>query len=559
MISEDEFSVEAAQVLRLRKGKGVDSGFPKVCDSCLPLPLCPLLFVRKAVVRRDAGDLGKEPVISLPADGLGGGKGELPLPHLHPEREEKGHVLCDIDGGKTDPLCLDHQVFPGIQHLVALVMIDKDEAGPAVGAKGCSRGGSILRGRRLFRGDIRHWGETFPEVLRKQVQKIQHPVLRPRLPVLGECRVKVVVPDWVVVGIAGGAAFLKRAVLPDLVCSAVVHVVADQVVAGAELAQGQGIGIHRRDSDSPMVGGLLPRSQLAGGKGIALIGQVPAVRSGLLHQICAHCRIVPLFAEDIVGRERQGTRPLAPGGIRIGGKDREDLVHRDPRAACRIPAGHRVQGNPKADLLRHSLQRPQVLRPIRQLVLKLHGDHRAAILVEEALYLPKDGGIPPPHQLQIGRIIRAQRKALVQEPVREAPVSRLAVGPWADPQYHKEALLPAELHKGPHIVLPGKVQGSLLFLMADPEQVGGDETDAARLHLGNLPRPVRPRAAGEVKLPHDRKPGFCAPGEILTRQVNRIGVPVVSSEVQVMPQNLLRRIVGKATKHGISPPFPIPA
>ena len=115
------------------------------------------------------------------------------------------------------------------------------------------------------------------------------------------------------------------------------------------------------------MGYLQSASQLAGGEGIALIGQSPAIRIRIAHQIHTHGSVI---ARGIKGEVMGGRKRLAgfiPRRIDIGGEDREYLIHRNARAILAVPAGDGVDRRIVADFKGKLLEREQMIAVIDQL------------------------------------------------------------------------------------------------------------------------------------------------------------------------------------------------
>ena len=234
-------------------------------------------------------------------------------------------------------------------------MVDKHKAPFPIGAQGVPQGSAVLRRDKALGLHRLHGGEQLPEVLEEQVQQVQQAVLAPCLPVLGEGRLEIVGEGRAVVGIAGLLGLVEGAKASQLVGAAVVHIVAGQVVPRPQLAQGQGVHVHGPDAGPPVVRHLDAPAQLAGGKGVALVGEAPAVWAGLGDLIGADSGVVahPVEGEGVGGRQRlQGA---GPGGVGVGAKDRQHLVHGDLGAADIVQPVHSPQGRLEAHLLGQAL------------------------------------------------------------------------------------------------------------------------------------------------------------------------------------------------------------
>ena len=73
---------------------------------------------------------------------------------------------------------------------------------------------------------------------------------------------------------------------------------------------------------------------------------------------------------------------------------------------------------------------------VHQLVFQLDAHNGPALLVGEALHLAVDFPVPQAGFLQVAGVVVPQGVGLLQQPVWEAAVAALAVGPGAD-AYHR--------------------------------------------------------------------------------------------------------------------------
>ena len=492
-------------------------------------------------------------IIAGPADRLGGGPAQRPAAQREPEREEEGQVPRHRDGRETHRAGIQHDIGHRAERRVPLVMVDKDEAGGSVRPQTAAQCLPVLR-RRMGEGtDIFHAGQFAAEVGGQQMEQVEPPVLGAGFAVLAQRRGKIIVEDRVVVGVAGGAGFLQGGVPADGVGAAVVHIISDQVVAASQLDEREGVGVHAGDPHPAVVGGLLARADLAGSEGVTVIGQLPAVRRGGVQQVGAHRRVVAGGVEQILRREGQRIAVLGPGGVGIGRKDRQHLRRRDARPADRVPARDSVERHLEPFLHRDPFERREMVAVVHQLVFQLDADNRPAVAVEQAADLPVDAAVPCPDQRQIGRVVLPQRDALVQQPVGESAVAAFAVGPGADAQHHIQPGPAAAQHEPAHVQPAGEPQLPFPLLVVNPEQIGGDHRDAARLHLAELGLPLCGVAAGKMELAHDGQPGLSAPGQAETVDFDPLPAGVAPAQMQVSVQDFGSVIGFKFNVHHNSP------
>ena len=172
---------------------------------------------------------------------------------------------------------------------------------------------------------------------------------------------------------------------------------------------------------------------------------------------------------------------------------------------------------------------------VHQLVFQLDAHNGPALLVGEALHLAVDFPVPQAGFLQVAGVVVPQGVGLLQQPVWEAAVAALAVGPGADAYHRLQARPLARQQKGADVPVAGEVEPAFLLLVVNPEQVGGHHGDAAGFHLAQLPVPVRPGAAGEVELSHNGDPGLAVPLQVEVVHVDAPALGVGAAQVQVAP------------------------
>ena len=285
-----------------------------------------------------------------------------------------------------------------------------------------------------------------------------------------------------------------------------------------------------------MVSRLQAAAELTGGKGVAVIGQKPTVLRGCSDLIHADSGIIAGSVKHKMRGGRQRLRGFCPRRVHIGTEHRQHIVYRDLGAVAAVPPGHGVKRDGKADPLRKLLQIQQMLRVIRQFIFQLHGHDRSAVREEKPLDLAVDAAVPMAYQRHIFRVRLPQRKRLLQQPIREATVAAFAVCPRAQPQNDLQPGALCVQHKGADVAVAGKIQLSFLLLMVDPEQVSGDQINAAGLHLAKLAVPVFPVVAHKMVFPHDRQPRAGVALKIAARHGNLLSLGVAAAKMQVPAQ-----------------------
>ena len=311
--------------------------------------------------------------------------------------------------------------------------------------------------------------------------------------------------------------------------AAVVHVIALQIAAAANLYQRHRRHIAGFDQGAAVVGDLHPAAQLARAKGVIVeVGEVGQTIA--LVEVRADGVVVAQVREKVMlARAARPTLHLpVPEGIGVAAKDGEDLAA--GRHLRRAPTGHGVQGHIEANLARHIEQGLDVPGVVEQLVLDLNADDRATVFPQQPLHLPVDLSVKAPDVFEIARGIFADvTAALRQQPVGEAAVAAFAVRPRPNAGVGEEAHLFAQLDKVPQIQRPTPVELPLHLLMVNPKDIRGGNGDAARLHLPQRFFPPRARVAGEMKLAHDGQPGAAIQREEMRIDGNRAALRIRSA------------------------------
>ena len=257
-----------------------------------------------------------------------------------------------------------------------------------------------------------------------------------------------------------------------------------------------------------MVGGLEARAQLAGGEGVALVGEAPAGAVGVVKGVHPDRRLVACGVEGEVDGGGKLLCRLRPGRVGVAAEHGEELVHGHFRAVAAVPAGGGPEGHVKAHALGEPFQRQEVFGVVHKLVFYLDADDGSAVLVKEALHLLVYVPVPYLRLLHVAGVVVPDLEGLFQYPVGEAAVAGLAVAPGA---YADDDVEPGGLgvcDEFSQVPVAGEVEAPLRFLVVYPEDVGGDGGYASGAHFGKLPRPVFAPVADIVVLPHHADPGL---------------------------------------------------
>ena len=116
-------------------------------------------------------------------------------------------------------------------------------------------------------------------------------------------------------------------------------------------------------------------------------------------------------------------------------------------------------------------------------IFNLDPDDRSAVLIHLPFYLLIQRLPVPSRQRKIRRIIAAKRDLLFQQPVRKSTVSHFSMAPWSDPQEHRKIQFLTDSQKLSNIPASGKIIYAFLFLMVDPECIGGNYRNSSCFHL----------------------------------------------------------------------------
>jgi len=155
------------------------------------------------------------------------------------------------------------------------------------------------------------------------------------------------------------------------------------------------------------------------------------------------------------------------------------------------------------------------------LVLQLGADNGAAILPKKTFDLLADFPVEAGDVVEVDGVIGAVVGDL-DEPVGKAAVAYFAVGPRAGAQVDIHPVLRAELDEVAEVAAAGPVELAFNLFMVDPEDIGGDDVDAARLHLENFILPLVLGNAGVMDLAHHRQPRFAVKHKVAAVHLDRV-------------------------------------
>ena len=149
------------------------------------------------------------------------------------------------------------------------------------------------------------------------------------------------------------------------------------------------------------------------------------------------------------------------------------------------------------------------------LVFELNADDGAAILPELPAQLLADLLVESLDFGEVDGIVAARAVLLARTQSGRPPLraSPCAQGPMRGIDVH--AVLCAERDEGVEVAATAPVELALDLFVVHPDDVGGDDLDAAGLHLEDLGFPILPGYAGVVELAHDREPGLAIEDEVL--------------------------------------------
>ena len=339
-------------------------------------------------------------------------------------------------------------------------------------------------------------GRGLPELAQRSLEVV---VLHGHVVVVGGQRALVLVQGGEAVGVG----------------APVIHVVAQQVAAAAQLHQCHGVGILGIEVGSAMIGHHHAAAQLAGEIGVAMLkirGWTLSIGIGIVKLLggdgIRERRSLEVESLVVVaGRLFQRALPEAVGIVAIEG---QHLAVRHGLRQLR-PASAGVEGQVEAYLQGDALQGHQIIARTTILVVELASHDRPAILPLQALHLTEDLPIQLFHQGEepwvgtAGFYTRASSLlALGEHPVGDAAAARLAMAEGANAQHHRHVGIAAHLQETAKRALPIPTEDALLLLDMVPKHIGGDDGHAASLHLRHHIRPLIGRNARIVHFAHHR-------------------------------------------------------
>ncbi len=456
----------------------------------------------------------------------------------------RGQFERSVRGVETEPDgAVRGQCLPA-----GLVRVDEQHAGGAVAARGPAQRLAVVEvpGTPVGRGE-RHRGQAFARRGQEVVLEAEQSVGGADLAVLAEGGLEVVADDRQIVGVAGAGRLLHGGRGVGDVGAALVHVVALPGRSAADLGEGQGGHVVRRDERAAVVGRLDAAAEFAGRVGVAVgVGALPG--GGPAAEVGTHGVVVAQRGEEempsvVPGPSRVGVVPRRLGVARVHG---EEFVGGE----LRLPPGRRGpqrRGDP--GVLRHPLEGAEVFGLVVQLVLDLDGDDRPAPGVVEAVEFRADPRVVGPDQVEVGGVVGASPGAGVLDPVREAAVAGFAVCPGADPHHGVHAARAGQLDERADVAVAVEAELAAVLLVVVPEQVGRDDADAPGPHVEEPLPPRLAGAAGEVHLAHDREPGTAAAHQMGARGGDPVRLPLGLAHPEMAAERLRGRAQGHLVHH----------
>ena len=105
--------------------------------------------------------------------------------------------------------------------------------------------------------------------------------------------------------------------------------------------------------------------------------------------------------------------------------------------------------------------------------------------------------------------------AFFKQPIGKSAVSRFAMRPRTHAQKHGHIELAADSAELFEVAVARKIKRSLHLLMVDPEQIGGNDLNAALLHFLKLSFPILFGNTGKMHFSHAVDIGLSISCEIL--------------------------------------------
>ena len=301
---------------------------------------------------------------------------------------------------QSDTTSLQPYTFLGGEVLQTLIVVDEDKATTVFRANSPAQERIVaLLNILLTRETGLHRCQHIAPVLHKQMELAQHVVLWILLPEFIQGRLEVVSLYRQVVVVRGYRTLCLVQIRQSLwVRSTMIHIVAQQVRATAQLHDGHRIGILWIDIRTAMVGSHHTASEFAGEVRILLVAFVQALF--LLTQLlcgngCRRAKGLEVKRLVIIAcRLLDAALPEAIGIIAIEGQHLTEGHWRSQLRPSRAGIERQVETNPRGYLL----QRHQILAPTPIFVIKLGRHHRTTVFPLESLHLRKDLTIEALHQ-----------------------------------------------------------------------------------------------------------------------------------------------------------------
>ena len=339
------------------------------------------------------------------------------------------------------------------------------------------------------------------------MEPAQPVVLRADLAVLADRSPEVVVLHRQVVPVGdGGGLLLHERRQPALgVGAAVVHVVAGGGAAGAEFHERGGLDVERVDADTPVVGADHAAADFAGEVGIprdlrSIAGF--AATEGLVGDVGVGAQCGEMETGPVVAGH--GGELAVPETFGVNAVQRQNLA--EGQGCLQLgPAGTGVERRIEAGIAGDPFQREQVLGGAAVFVFQLDADDGAAVLPEQAAELGGDLLIERGGAGEVGGIVGTDLAA-GDDPVGQAAVADFAVAPRSAAHDDAQTDVAGRLDEAAQLARAGPVPLAFDLLVVNPENVGGDDVDAAGLHLEQFVAPLGGGGAGVVEFSHHRRP-----------------------------------------------------
>ncbi len=233
-----------------------------------------------------------------------------------------------------------------------------------------------------------HRRQRWPPILKKQMQPAKVVITFAHFSHRPERRLEVIIlfRHVVVIGVGRGLRFLKRdAGLGVGVGAAVIHVIAGQVAAGADFAEGDGEHVHRIDHDPAVIARHHSAAEFAGE--IRILPRVGFITRFALAELVGGDGVVgALGAEDegLPISTRHRVERAIPETLGISAKEWRDFSKWHRRFEIR-PASARVERHIQAGVLRKLFEMQQIFSRPTEFVIELNANDGAAIFPKQPL------------------------------------------------------------------------------------------------------------------------------------------------------------------------------